>query len=46
MQTTLRNNYMTVLRNVLKFLHPSIQIKQKKVLKSIYCSQVSVSYLD
>ena len=26
MQMTLRNNYMSVLRNVFKFLHPSIQI--------------------
>ena len=45
MQTTLRNNCMTVLKNVLKFVHPSIQIKHKKVLKSIYCSQVPINPL-
>ena len=43
MQTTLHNYYITALRNVFKLLHPSIQIKHKKVFKLIYCSQVSVS---
>ena len=35
MQTARGNYCMTVLRNVFKFVHPSIQIKHKKVLKSI-----------
>ena len=45
MQKIFQNNYMTILKNVFKFLYPSIQIKHMKVLKSMYCSQVPVSYL-
>ena len=43
MQTIFGNFGMFVLRNVFKFVHPSIQIKHNKVLKSIYCNQVPIS---
>ena len=43
MPTALRNNGMTVLRNVFTFVHSSIKIKHKKLQKSTYCSQVFIS---